>query len=125
MKTQDLVKFESQYLRKKQLPEFNAGDTVSVWIKIQEGAEKDGTPKFRLQPFEGVVIRFRRGTTNSTFLVRKISGGVAVERNFFVHSPLIDRVEVKTYGKVRRSRIYYLRNLRGKSARIESRFVHT
>jgi len=124
MRTQDLVTFESQYLRQKTLPDFKAGDTVSVFVKIQEGAEKDGTPKFRLQPFEGVVIRYRRGTTNSTFLVRKISsGGIAVERNFFVHSPLIDRIEVKVYGKVRRSRIYYLRKLRGKSARIASRFV--
>lgn len=123
MRTQDLVKFESQHLRKKELPEFKAGDTVSVWVKIQEGTEKDGTPKFRLQPFEGVVIRYRRGTTNSTFLVRKMSGGIAVERNFFTHSPLIDRVDVKAFGKVRRSRIYYLRNLRGKSARIASRFI--
>lgn len=124
MRTQDLVKFESQHLRTKQLPAFQAGDTVSVFVKIQEGAEKDGTPKFRLQPFEGVVIRYRRGSTNSTFLVRKMSsGGVAVEKNFFTHSPLIDRVEVKVYGKVRRSRIYYLRQLRGKSARIASRFV--
>lgn len=111
-------------MRKNPLPAFQAGDTVCVWVKIQEGTEKDGTPKYRLQSFEGVVIRFRKGTTNSTFLVRRVSqGGVAVERNFFTHSPLIDRVEVKVRGKVRRSRIYYLRNLRGKAARIASRFI--
>jgi len=124
MKHPILEAFEAQYVRKKPLPRFRAGDTVAVWVKIQEGTEKDGTPKYRLQAFEGVVIRFRKGTTNSTFLVRKMSaGGVAVERNFFVNSPLIDHVDVKVHGKVRRSRIYYLRKLRGKAARIESRYV--
>ena len=124
MRTQDLVKFEEQHLRKNPLPEFRAGDTVTVWVKIQEGVDKSGKAKYRLQPFEGVVIRRRRGATNATFLVRKISsGGISVERHFFEHSPVIDRVEVKTYGKVRRSRIYYLRKLRGKAARITSRFV--
>ncbi len=124
MKNNVLATFESQFLRKNPLPEFSAGDTVSVMVKIQEGTEKDGTPKFRIQPFEGVVIRFRKGTTNSTFLVRKMSaGGISVERNFFVHSPLVDRVDVKVRGKVRRSRIYYLRNLRGKAARISSRHI--
>lgn len=123
MKDSILESFESKYLRKNPLPDFSAGDTVSVWVKIQEGTEKDGTPKYRLQSFEGVVIRYRKGTTNSTFLVRKMSaGGIGVERNFFVHSPLIDRVEIKVRGKVRRSRIYYLRALRGKAARITSRF---
>jgi len=124
MKNSVLSAFENHYLRKNPLPAFQAGDTVSVWVKIQEGTEKDGTPKYRLQPFEGVVIRYRKGTTNSTFLVRKVSqGGVAVERNFFTHSPLVDRVEVKVRGKVRRSRIYYLRGLRGKAARIASRYI--
>lgn len=124
MKNSILSSFEALYMRKKPLPKFQAGDTVCVWVKIQEGAEKDGTPKYRLQSFEGVVIRYRRGTTNSTFLVRKVSqGGVAVERNFFTHSPLVDRVEVKVHGKVRRSRIYYLRGLRGKAARIASRYM--
>jgi len=125
MKTQDLAKFEEQYLRTDALPGFKAGDTITVWIKIQE-VDKAGKPKFRLQPFEGVVIRRRRGTTNATFLVRKISsGGISVEKNFFEHSPIIDHVDVKTYGKVRRSRIYYLRKLRGKAARIASRYVPT
>lgn len=124
MKDSILSAFESKYLRKNNLPQFKAGDTVSVYVKIQEGTEKDGTPKYRLQPFEGVVIRYRKGTTNATFLVRKMSaGGIGVERNFFVHSPLIDKVEIKVRGIVRRSRIYYLRRLRGKAARISSRYV--
>jgi large subunit ribosomal protein L19 len=124
MKHPILNAFESKFYRAKPLPSFKAGDTVCVWVKLQEGVEKDGTPKFRLQSFEGTVIRYRKGTTNSTFLVRKISSsGVGVERNFYVHSPLIDHVDVKVYGKVRRSRIYYIRKLRGKAARISSRFV--
>lgn len=124
MKTKQIQLFESKFLRKKTLPDFRAGDTVSVWVKIPEGTEKDGTPKFRLQSFEGTCLRYRKGTTNSTFLVRKIShGGVGVERNFFVHSPLIDRVEVKVHGKVRRSRIYYIKKLKGKAARITSRYM--
>lgn len=124
MKNPILKSFESKYMRTKQLPSFKAGDSVCVWVKIQEGTEKDGTPKYRLQSFEGTVIRFRKGTTNSTFLVRKMSsGGVGVERNFYVHSPLIDHVDVKVRGKVRRSRIYYIRKLRGKAARISSRYV--
>ena len=124
MKDKILSSFESNYLRKKPLPDFKAGDSVCVWVKIQEGIEKDGTPKFRLQSFEGLVIRMRKGTTNSTFLVRKMSsGGIGVERNFFVHSPLVDRVEIKTHGRVRRSRIYYIRRLRGKAARITSRYI--
>jgi|NOAtaT_7_FD_contig_41_5165482_length_1070_multi_2_in_0_out_0_1 large subunit ribosomal protein L19 len=124
MKNKFIEAIESQFKRAKPLPDFKGGDTVAVWVKIQEGLEKDGTPKYRLQSFEGVVIRYRKGTTNATFLVRKMSaGGIGVERNFFVHSPLIDRVDVKVLGKVRRSRIYYLRQLRGKSARIESRYV--
>ena len=124
MKDSIISSFESRYLRKNPLPAFKAGDSVSVWVKIQEGVEKDGSLKYRLQSFEGVVIRFRKGTTNSTFLVRKMSaGGIGVERNFFVHSPLIDRVEIKVRGKVRQGRIYYLRALRGKAARITSRYI--
>lgn len=124
MQNKQLAQFEAQFMRKKPLPNFKAGDTIAVYVKIQEGAEKDGTPKFRLQPFEGVVIRYRKGTTNSTFLVRKLSsGGISVERNFYAHSPLIDKVEIKAHGQVRRSRIYYLRKLRGKAARISNRYV--
>ena len=124
MKHPVLAQFESKFLRKAALPDFRAGDTVAVQVKILEGANKDGTPKFRLQAFEGTVIRFRKGTTNSTFMVRKISaGGIGVDRNFFVHSPMIDKVDVKVRGKVRKSRIYYIKKLKGKAARIESRWT--
>ena len=98
-------------------PEFAPGDTVTVYVKIKEG-EKE-----RIQAFQGVVISKKRGTTNASFTVRKVSYGVGVERVFPLHSPLIDRIEVNTLGRVRRSKIYYLRNLRGKAARIkEKRF---
>jgi len=124
LKHPDLSLFESKFLRKKPLPDFCAGDTVAVWVKISEGTNKDGTPKFRLQAFEGTVIRYRKGTTNSTFMVRKISaGGIGVDRTFFAHSPLIDRVDIKARGKVRKSRIYYIKKLKGKAARITSRYV--
>jgi len=97
------------------LPEFAPGDTVKVHVKIKEG-EKE-----RIQVFQGVVISKRRGTTNATFTVRKVSYGVGVERVFPTHSPIIDKVEVVTYGRVRRAKIYYLRKLRGKAARIKER----
>ena len=124
MKNVHLTSLESRYLRQAPLPAFRAGDTVTVWVRILEGQDKEGKPKFRLQAFEGTCIRFRKGTTNSTFLVRKVSaGGIGVDRNFFVHSPMIDRVEVKVRGKVRQSRIYYLKKLKGKRARIASRYI--
>lgn len=112
---------EQKFARKTALPAFSAGDTVCVWVKIPEGTNKDGSAKFRLQAFEGTCIRYRKGGLNSTFMIRKLSaGGVSVERNFFSHSPLIDRVDVKMRGKVRRSRLYYLRRLKGKAARISA-----
>ncbi len=95
------------------IPDFSAGDTVRVHVRIKEG-EKE-----RLQSFEGVVLR-RRGTgLGASFTVRKISYGVGVERIFPLHTPVIDRVEVLTRGKVRQGRIYYLRGLRGRAARIK------
>lgn len=97
------------------LPEFAPGDTVKVHVKIKEG-EKE-----RIQVFQGVVISKRRGTTNATFTVRKVSYGVGVERVFPTHSPIIDKIEVVTRGRVRRAKIYYLRKLRGKAARIKER----
>jgi large subunit ribosomal protein L19 len=97
------------------LPEFVPGDTVKVHVKIKEG-EKE-----RIQVFQGVVISKRKGTTNATFTVRKVSYGVGVERVFPTHSPIIDKVEVVTRGRVRRAKIYYLRKLRGKAARIKER----
>ncbi len=95
------------------LPQFRAGDTVRVHVRIKEG-EKE-----RLQAFEGVVLRRRGEGLGSSFTVRKVSYGVGVERIFPMHSPVIDRVEVVTKGRVRQGRIYYLRNLRGKAARIK------
>ncbi len=99
------------------LPDFRAGDTVKVHVKIKEG-EKE-----RIQIFQGVVISKKKGTTNATFTVRKVSYGVGVERIFQIHSPIIDKIEVVTKGRVRRAKIYYLRNLRGKAARIKERRV--
>ncbi|MCJ7685056.1 MAG: 50S ribosomal protein L19 [Desulfobacteraceae bacterium] len=99
------------------IPGFKPGDTVKVHVKIKEG-EKE-----RIQVFQGVVIRKRRGNTGATFTVRKISYGIGVERIFPLHSPIIDKIEIITRGRVRRARLYYLRNLRGKAARIkEKRF---
>ena len=94
------------------IPDFNTGDTVKVFVRIVEGQKQ------RIQAFEGVVIRRRRGEIRSSFTVRKISYGVGVEKTFPLHSPSIDRIEVITRGRVRRSRLYYLRGLRGKQARI-------
>ncbi len=105
-----------QLLDKEQMrtdiPQFKAGDTVKVHVRIKEG------DKERVQIFQGVVIRKRKGTVNSTFTVRKVSYGVGVERIFPLHSPMIDKIEVVSRGRVRRSRLYYLRKLRGKAARI-------
>jgi large subunit ribosomal protein L19 len=96
------------------LQDFKVGDTVKVHVKIVEG-EKE-----RVQPFEGVVIRRKRGGIRSTFTVRKISYGIGVERIFPLHSPRIDRIDVISRGKVRRAKLFYLRNLRGKAARIKT-----
>lgn len=111
-----MQKIEQEHLR-LDMPAFKAGDTVKVHLRIIEG------DKERIQVFQGAVLRVRRGTTDSTFTVRKVSDGVGVERVFPMHSPFIERVEMVSEGKVRRSRIYYLRNLRGKAARIKSKQV--
>lgn len=95
------------------IPNFGPGDTIKVHARIREGQKE------RIQIFQGVVIRKRRGTTGATFTVRKISYGVGVERIFPLHSPMIDKVEVVSKGKVRRARLYYLRKLKGKAARIK------
>ena len=100
------------------LPSFAPGDTVKVHVKITEG-EKE-----RIQAFQGVVISKRGGGTRATFTVRKVSYGIGVERIFPLHSPIIDKIEVITYGRVRRSKIYYLRKLRGKAARIKERRIN-
>lgn len=95
------------------IPGFKSGDTIRVFVRIIEGQKQ------RIQAFEGIVIRKRRGDSRSSFTVRKVSYGVGVERTFPLHSPVIDRIEVVTRGRVRRSRLYYLRALRGKKARIK------
>jgi large subunit ribosomal protein L19 len=97
------------------LPDFRVGDTVKVFVKIKEG-EKE-----RVQAFEGVVIKRTRGVSRASFTVRKISYGVGVERVFPLSSPMVDRVEVSARGEVRRARLYYLRELQGKAARIREK----
>jgi large subunit ribosomal protein L19 len=97
------------------LPAFRSGDTVKVHVRIVEGTRE------RIQVFEGAVIGINRKGAGTSFTVRKISYGVGVERVFPLHSPMIDRVEVVSRGQVRRSKIYYLRKLRGKAARIKER----
>ena len=109
-----LQQVESVYIHKEQ-PEFRAGDTVRVHVRVVEG------DKERIQVFQGVVIGRRGGGTRETFTVRKISGGIGVERIFPLHSPSLNRIEVVRRGKVRRAKLYYLRALRGKAARIEER----
>ncbi len=99
------------------IPEFRPGDTVKVHIRIIEGNKE------RVQVFQGVVIKRKRGNMNATFTVRKISHGVGVEKTFALHSPRIEKIEMVTAGRVRRSRLYYLRERRGKAARIRERGI--
>jgi large subunit ribosomal protein L19 len=110
----ELQQVELPYL-KTDLPPFRPGDTVRVHVRVVEG-EKE-----RIQVFQGVVIARKGGGTRETFAVRKISGGVAVERIFPLHSPTIAKLEVVRQGRVRRAKLYYLRSLRGKAARINER----
>ena len=105
---------EKEYLR-TDLPDFRAGDTVRLHVKVAEG------DKERIQIFQGVVIRRRGSGTRASFAVRKVSAGVGVERVFPLHSPVIGKIEVVRRGRVRRAKLYYLRGLRGKAARIEER----
>jgi len=95
------------------LPDFRVGDTVSVHIRIIEGNKE------RVQIFKGIVIRRKNGTMNAAFTVRKISHGVGVEKTFPLHSPRVDKIQVDSHGRVRRAKLYYLRDLRGKAARIK------
>ena len=106
---------EATQLREDELPDFEAGDTVAVHVRVVEGKKE------RIQVFKGVVISIRGGGARKTFMVRKISNGVGVERIFPYHSPGIAKVEIKRRGHVRRAKLYYLRNLRGKAARIKER----
>ena len=111
----DWVKMvEAKELREK-VPAFSVGDTVRVHVKVREG-EKE-----RIQVFEGMVIAQRGGSVNTSFTVRKISDGVGVERIFPLHSPILEKVEVVRQGRVRRAKLFYLRELRGKAARIQEK----
>ncbi|MCX6123786.1 MAG: 50S ribosomal protein L19 [Proteobacteria bacterium] len=122
MKSPLITLFENRVFKDvKKHPTFRPGDTIRVHYKIQEGAD---AAKFRIQLYEGVVTRFRKGTADSTFTVRKMSaGGIGVERVFPLYSPMVEKVDVVAQGEVRRSRLYYLRDLSGKAARIRSRYV--
>ena len=110
----DLQQVEQEYVRDG-LPDFRAGDTVKVHVRVREGAKE------RIQIFQGVVIARRGSGTRETFTVRKVSGGIGVERIFPLHSPVIGQIDVVRRGKVRRAKLYYLRKLRGRAARIEER----
>jgi large subunit ribosomal protein L19 len=99
-------------------PDFRPGDTIKVHIRIIEGNKE------RVQIFQGVVIKRKRGNMNATFTVRKISHGVGVEKTFALHSPRIEKIELVSKGRVRRSRLFYLRERRGKAARIKERGIN-
>lgn len=114
----DLIKLvEAEFATNTNTPEFSAGDTVTVHYRIKEGAKE------RIQQFQGVVIQRRNAGMSQTFTVRKVSNGVGVERIFPTLSPFIEKIEVNKRGKVRRSRLFYLRKLTGKAARIKERRV--
>jgi len=111
----DVLKFVEAEQLKKEIPTFNAGDTVKVHVRVIEGTRE------RIQVFEGTVLKRQRYGLRETFTVRRISYGVAVERTFPLHSPKIDKIEVVRRGKVRRAKLYYLRDRIGKSAKIKER----
>lgn len=111
----DVIKSVEMAHIKDHVPQFGPGDRVRVHVKVVEGGRE------RVQAFEGVVIRRRGGGLSETFTVRRISYGVGVERTFPVHSPRVDKIEVLRRGQVRRARLYYLRSLRGKAARIKEK----
>ena len=121
-RSMDFIKYvNEQLLPKKEVPAFRAGDNITVYYKIVEGEGKD--LKERIQAFRGDVIQIKGGPANAARMitVRKISGGIGVERVFPACSPNIDKIEVNKFGKVRRARLYYLRKLSGKKARIPER----
>jgi len=109
----DILRAVTQEQLRSDLPDFRPGSTVRVHVKVREGQRE------RIQVFEGVVIRRRGSGISATYTVRKISYGVGVERSFAVHSPKIEKIEVTRRGKVRRAKLYYLRGLSGKAARIK------
>ena len=111
----DLVKQIGSEQIRTDLPQLNIGDSVRVYVKVKEGNRE------RLQMFEGIIIQKKHGGINETFTVRRVSYGVGVERTFPVNSPSIDRVEITRKGKVRRAKLYYLRDRVGKSAKVKQK----
>ena len=111
----DIVQVIGKNQMRKDLPEFRVGDTAKVHYKIKEGSKQ------RIQVFQGIVIQRRGAGISKTFTVRKISNGIAVERVFPLHSPNIDKVEVVRYGHVRRAKLFYLRRVKGKAARVKEK----
>ncbi|HUF18485.1 MAG TPA: 50S ribosomal protein L19 [Thermoanaerobaculia bacterium] len=111
----DVMKMVESAETQKTMPSFSPGDTIKVHVRVKEG------DKERIQIFQGVVISRKGGGSREMFTVRKVSGGVGVERMFPLYSPTIDRIEVERHGRVRRAKLYYLRALRGKAARIEEK----
>lgn len=109
-KTIELI--EKEYM-KETVPQFEVGDTVKVFVKVVEGTRE------RLQAFEGIVIAKKNGSVRETFTVRRVSFGIGIERTFQLHSPRVDRIELVRHGKVRRAKLYYLRDLFGKAAKIK------
>lgn len=111
----DLIKLVEEENIKKDIPEFNVGDTVKVHVKVVEGKRE------RIQVFEGIVLKRQNGGSRATFTVRKISYGVGVERTFPVHSPRIEKIEVTRRGKVRRAKLHYLRERVGKAVKVKEK----
>ena len=109
----EIIRSIEQKQLRTDLPKISIGDTVRVWVKVVEGSRE------RLQAFESVVIAMRNGGVRETFTVRRVSYGIGVERTFPMHSPRVDRVEIIRSGKVRRAKLYYLRNLQGKAAKLK------
>ncbi|MDD7158056.1 MAG: 50S ribosomal protein L19 [Firmicutes bacterium] len=103
---------EKEYM-KHEVPQFEVGDTVKVYVKVVEGTRE------RLQAFEGIVIAKKNGGVRETFTVRRVSFGIGIERTFQLHSPRVDKIELVRHGKVRRAKLYYLRDLSGKAAKIK------
>ena len=109
----EIIRSIEQKQLRTDLPKISIGDTVRVWVKVVEGSRE------RLQAFEGVVIAMRNGGIRETFTVRRVSYGIGVERTFPMHSPRVDHVEIIRSGKVRRAKLYYLRNLQVKAAKLK------
>ena len=114
----EIIRSIEQAQLRTDLPEFNVGDTLRVFVKVVEGSRE------RLQAFEGTVIAKRNGSSRETFTVRRVSYGIGVERTFPLHSPRVDSIKIIRRGKVRRAKLYYLRNLQGKAAKIKEAGRH-